>query len=74
MTGDEAASRRIADVARYDRAYFQRWLLIGALIGVVAGLGAIAFYAAIALCSQLLLGGIAGFYPPNPASEGATVI
>ncbi len=73
-TGDEAASRRIADIARYDRAYFQRWLLIGALIGVVAGLGAIAFYAAIALCSQLLLGGIAGFYPPNPASEGATVI
>lgn len=69
---EEMASQRIAAIARYDRAYFRRWLLIGALIGVVAGLGAIAFYAAIALCSQFLLGGIAGFYPPNPASEGAT--
>lgn len=69
---EETPSQRIADIARYDRAYFRRWLLIGALIGVVSGLGAIAFYTAIALCSRVLLGGIAGFYPPNPASEGAT--
>src|SRR5579862_95947 len=58
---------------RYDRSYFQRWLLIGALIGVVAGLGAIAFYSAIAFSTHLLLGVIAGYTPPNPASEGATV-
>ena len=66
-------SERIAAIVRYDRAYFRRWLLIGALIGVVAGIGAIIFYEAIALCSQFLLGDIAGFYPPNPASEGATI-
>lgn len=60
--------------SRYSRAYFQRWLLIGALIGVVAGIGAILFYSAIALCTHLLLGLVAGFYPPNPASEGATII
>lgn len=60
--------------SRYSRAYFQRWLLIGALIGVVAGIGAILFYSAIALCTRLFLGLGAGFFPPNPASEGATII
>jgi CIC family chloride channel protein len=54
------------------RAYFQRWLLIGALIGVVAGLGAIVFYSAIALCTHLFLVLGAGFTPPSPAGEGAT--
>jgi chloride channel protein, CIC family len=56
------------------RAYFQRWLLIGALIGVVAGVGAIVFYAAIALCTHLFLTLGAGFAPPGPAGEGATVL
>ncbi|HEX6541982.1 MAG TPA: chloride channel protein [Ktedonobacterales bacterium] len=60
--------------SRYSRAYFQRWLLLGALIGVVAGVGAILFYSAIALCSHLLLGLGAGFFPPSPASEGTPVI
>ncbi len=64
----------LAAFRRYNRAYFQRWLVLGALIGVVAGLGAIAFYSAIAFCTHLLLGGIAGFTPPSPAGEGATVI
>ncbi len=56
------------------RAYFQRWLLIGVLIGVVAGVGAIVFYAAIAFCTRLFLGFGAGFYPPGPAGEGASVV
>ena len=60
--------------ARYSRAYFQRWLLLGALIGVVAGIGAIVFTVAIAYCTHLLLTGIAQFAPPNPAGEGTTMI
>lgn len=64
----------LAAFGRYGRAYFQRWLVIGALIGVVAGIGAIVFSSAIAFCTNLFLGGIAGFTPPNPAGEGATVI
>ncbi|HEV2457181.1 MAG TPA: hypothetical protein VGS80_02370, partial [Ktedonobacterales bacterium] len=59
---------------RYNRAYFRRWLLIGALIGVVAGIGAIVFAAAIAQCTRVLLDGIAGFAPPQPAGEGITVL
>ena len=64
----------LAAFTRYNRAYFQRWLLIGALIGVVAGLGAIVFSAAIAFMTHILLGGIAGFTPPSPAGEGKTSI
>lgn len=56
------------------RAYFQRWMLIGALIGVVAGLGAILFYTAIAFCTHLFLEVGAGFIPPSPAGEGVTRI
>ena len=55
-------------------AYFQRWLVIGALIGVVAGLGAILFATAIALCTHLFLGIVVGFTPPSPAGEGPTAI
>ncbi|HEY7831917.1 MAG TPA: chloride channel protein, partial [Ktedonobacterales bacterium] len=56
------------------RAYFQRWLLIGAAIGVVAGLGAIVFFWAIAICTHFFLGLVAGYYPPGPAGEGTSVL
>ena len=59
---------------KYNRAYFQRWLFIGALIGVVAGLGAILFASAISFATHLFLGNIAGFNPPGPMGEGRTVI
>jgi chloride channel protein, CIC family len=52
-----------------NRSYLGKWALIGTLIGVVAGFGATAFYYAIQLVSNEVLGGITGFYPPNPAGE-----
>src|SRR5579863_5794430 len=69
-----AASNPLRAFTRYNRGYFQRWLLIGTLIGIVAGVGAIVFATAISLSSHLLLGGIAGFTPPQPAGEGPTII
>src|SRR5690348_16914853 len=63
----------LAAFQRYNRAYFRRWLVIGALIGVVAGVGAILFAAAIAFGTNLLLGQIAGFYPPQPAGEATAL-
>ncbi|HEY1391675.1 MAG TPA: chloride channel protein, partial [Ktedonobacterales bacterium] len=69
-----AESRLSVAFGRYTRAYFQRWLVIGALIGVVAGVGAILFATAIALCTHWFLGWIAGFTPPDPAGEGITAI
>jgi CIC family chloride channel protein len=49
--------------------YLGKWTVVGVLIGVVAGLGATAFYYGIQLVTNLLLGGITGFFPPNPAGE-----
>lgn len=58
---------------RYTRAYFQRWLFIGAVIGVASGLLMAIFFNAIDLATHLLLG-LTGFIPPAPAGEGATVL
>jgi CIC family chloride channel protein len=58
---------------RYSRAYFQRWLFIGALIGVAAGLLMAVFYNAIDFFTHLMLG-LTGFIPPAAAGEGATVL
>ncbi|MGO8951177.1 MAG: chloride channel protein [Ktedonobacterales bacterium] len=56
------------------RSYFRKWLVLGILIGIVAGLGAIVFFSAIALATHLFLGLIAGYTPPSPAGEGTTVV
>ena len=51
-----------------------KWFFISTLIGVVAGVGAIAFFAAIGFATRYLLGSITGYLPPNPAGEGGTVV
>jgi CIC family chloride channel protein len=55
-------------------AYLRKWLLVGCLVGVVAGLGSIAFFSAITWATKLLLGQGAGFVPPAPVGEGQTVV
>src|SRR4051794_27034964 len=52
----------------------RKWVVLGLAIGVIAGLGAVVFYTALEWASKLLLGGIAGYHPPAPAGEGATVV
>ncbi len=71
--------RRLFHIRRTHRSfesprYLLKWLLISTLIGLVAGGGAIAFYAAIHFATQILLGRLVGYLPPNPAGEGATVV
>jgi len=51
------------------QSYLGKWAIVGGLIGVVSGLGATAFYYGIHFVTILLLGGITGFVPPNPAGE-----
>jgi H+/Cl- antiporter ClcA len=53
-----------------DRDYLRKWLVLGALIGLVAGLAAIAFIVAIEYSSKLLLEGLGGYEPPLPVGEG----
>lgn len=55
-------------------SYLQKWVILGALIGAVAGVGAIVFFEAIDLATGLLLGDLAGVHPPLPGGEGDTVV
>ncbi len=67
--------RRLFHIRRTTRSfesprYLLKWLLISTLIGLVAGVGAIAFYAAIHFSTDLFLGRLVGYLPPDPAGEG----
>lgn len=50
--------------------YTQKWLVLGTLVGIVAGLGAVVFYDALRLASYLFLQVLAGYSVPQPISEG----
>src|SRR3954465_5363540 len=67
--------RRLFHIRRTQRSfesprYLLKWLLISTLIGLVAGVGAIVFYAAIHFATDLFLGRLVGYFPPDPAGEG----
>jgi CIC family chloride channel protein len=51
-----------------------KWLLVSSAIGIVAGVAAIVFDAAIRWVTELFLGTIVGYMPPAPAGEGLTVV
>ena len=54
--------------------YLVKWLFLSSLIGIVAGLGAIAFFASIRFATDMLLGHLVGYLPPSPAGEGHTAV
>jgi hypothetical protein len=54
--------------------YLGKWLLLSTCIGLVAGLGAIAFYLAIDWSTQLFFGQLVGYLPPSPIGEGSPAI
>jgi CIC family chloride channel protein len=56
-----------------DVSYLRKWLVISVLIGIVAGLGAIALYSAIKWITAVLLG-LAGYVPPLAGGEGITTV
>ena len=49
-------------------------MILGALIGVVGGLGAIAFYTALEIATHLFLALLVGLTPPSPTGEGGAPI
>ncbi len=79
VSGDELAARSLrargrAAGARIGRwlstgSYLRKWIVLGIAIGVVAGLGAVVFYEALAVCTRLFLGVFAGYQVPTPAGE-----
>ena len=54
--------------------YLRKWVVLGAVIGVVGGLGAIVFYTALDLATHVFLGVLAGYTPPSPVGEGGAPI
>jgi len=54
--------------------YLRKWVVLGALIGVVSGIGAIFFYLALELATKLFLGVLAGYTPASPVGEGGEPI
>ncbi len=54
-------------------SYGRKWLLLGALIGVIAGLGAIVFYQTLQFASWFFLHVLAGYTEPSPIGEGYRV-
>ncbi len=44
-------------------------LILSAVVGFVAGLGAILFYMMLDVAKHFILGGLAGYYPPTPIGE-----
>jgi CIC family chloride channel protein len=54
--------------------YLGKWLVLGTAIGVVAGLGAIAFYLSIEWATRFFLGTLVGYLPPAPVGEGEAVL
>src|SRR5690242_8465370 len=54
--------------------YLGKWLLLSTAIGVVAGLGALAFAFAIDFVTRISLGALVDYLPPTPFGEGNTGI
>jgi chloride channel protein, CIC family len=67
----EAAGGRFGATIRTS-GYLQKWLLLGVTIGVVAGLGAVAFYLALKYTGQFFLGYLADYHTPTPFGEGGS--
>lgn len=68
MTTGTRLQRFGAAIRSWD--YLRKWLVLGALIGVVAGVAAIVFILALEYSSKLLLEGLGGYRPPLPVGEG----
>jgi len=54
-------------------SYLQKWIALGTLIGVIAGLGAALFYAALRGATRLFLEVLAGYRVPEPVGEGSYI-
>lgn len=70
MNGIKKCMSRISSVNDIlQRNFLAKWAVIGGCIGIIAGVGAAIFYFLIQFVTNSMLGGITGFYPPNPAGE-----
>ena len=52
-------------------SYVRKWVVLGGIIGIIAGLGAVAFFEALKATTYLFLYLLAAFDPPGTWAEGA---
>ncbi|WP_347354799.1 chloride channel protein [Intrasporangium sp.] len=71
-TRGRAWSSRLGRQVR-DAPYLRKWLVLGVLLGVIAGLGAVVFYESLRLATHLFLGLLGGYQIPTVVSEGGLV-
>jgi CIC family chloride channel protein len=71
----DLVSRRFAPMGSgfESSRYLGKWLVLGVLVGAVAGLGALLFVWAIEFVTEHALGDIVGYLPPRPIGEGSPV-
>ncbi len=51
-------------------SYLKKWIVLSVVIGIIAGLGAVAFFEALQLCTRFFLGVLVGFRVPGTVGEG----
>jgi CIC family chloride channel protein len=68
MAGRRVTGRALSGIRT--APYLRKWLILGTLIGVVAGLGAVVFYDGLRLGTHLLLTDVGGYTPARTAGEG----
>jgi chloride channel protein, CIC family len=61
--------KRIPDMGE-GATFLRKWGFIGILVGIGAGLGALALIYLIHVVTQYVLGGLVGYLPPLPGGEG----
>jgi chloride channel protein, CIC family len=71
LGAEDTDSHRGGRLGRFVRnlEYLYKWLLLGVVIGVIAGLGAVLFYLALKYTGQFLLGYLADYHAPTPLIE-----
>ncbi|HET6965382.1 MAG TPA: chloride channel protein [Acidimicrobiales bacterium] len=68
LAGRRLAGRLLSGVR--SAPYLRKWLILGTLIGIVAGLGAVVFYDGLRLATHLLLTDLGGYRPASTTGEG----
>jgi len=67
---DTDSRKLIGGIKKFiNSSYLGKWATVGILIGIVAGFGATIFYYLLQFTTNYFLGGITGFFPPNPIGE-----
>ena len=74
VRSDSATILRAVRLRIRSAAYLRKWIVLGAVIGVISGLGAALFFVALDLGTRFFLGALAGFTPASPLGEGARPI